>query len=63
MANQIKINEEFRPDIINVICQKIKLLNSEIIREKENVGENSYLEIISAYESLKSALKYIEIGE
>ena len=60
---QIKVNEEFRSDIVLAICQKIKLLTSEIIRNKENVGENSYLDIMSAYESLKSALKYMAIGE
>lgn len=63
MKNQIKINEEFIPDLVFAICQKIKILTSEIIRNKEEIGENSYLDIISAYESLKSAKEYIEIGE
>lgn len=63
MTNQIKINEEFRPEIVVAVCQKIKTLSLEIIRNKEEVGENSYLDIISAYESLKSAIQYIEIGE
>ena len=59
----MEITEELKPEITRTIASKMKLLCMRIIRESENIGENSYKELVSAYRSLKSVIYYMEIEE
>lgn len=59
----MEIGEEFKADVVSAMAHKIRLLALFVIQNKDNTGDNSYRELVTAYDALKSFKKYIEIGE
>lgn len=59
----MEVNKELRPEIAKVLASKIKILSMKIMHESDNIGENSYRELVSAYNSLKGVIQYMEIKE
>ena len=62
-ARKIQVDEELKPNIVFAMADKIKTMVSYILRERQNVGDNSYKQLESAYYALKNAVDYMNIGE